>query len=76
MAEDGRKSRNPPSCAHSVDHSRVRSRQTNWNKHASADEYDTEDDGRGEGSDGEPFVGEGGVASDNMQDGYDADEYG
>jgi len=54
----------------------VRSRQTNWNKHASADEYDTEDDGRGEGSDGEPFVGEGGVASDNMQDGYDADEYG
>lgn len=42
----------------------------------SDDEYDTEDDGRGEGSDGEPFVGEGGVASDNMQDGYDADEYG
>lgn len=42
----------------------------------SDDEYDTEDDARGEGSDREPFVGEGGVASDNMQDGYDADEYG
>lgn len=42
----------------------------------SDDEYDTEDDARGEGSDREHFVGEGGVASDNMQDGYDADEYG
>lgn len=71
MAEDGR---NPRSRTHSVDDSRVR--KTNRNTHASADEYDTEEDGRGEGSDGEPFVGEGGVASDNIQDGYDADEYG
>lgn len=69
--EDGR---NPRSRTHSVDDSRVR--KTNRNTHASADEYDTEEDGRGEGSDGEPFVGEGGVASDNIQDGYDADEYG
>ncbi|KAH9321668.1 hypothetical protein KI387_016307, partial [Taxus chinensis] len=62
----------PSSRTHSADHIRVQSRQNRGNEHASGDEYDTPEDGGGEGSDGEPFVGQYGAASDELQDG---DEY-
>uniref|UniRef100_A0A0D6R266 ENT domain-containing protein n=1 Tax=Araucaria cunninghamii TaxID=56994 RepID=A0A0D6R266_ARACU len=67
-SEDGR---NPPSSrTHSADQVRMQSRQNSRNGHGSGDEYDTAVDGRGEGSDGEPYGGEYGGASD------DGDEYG
>ncbi|XP_057845103.2 protein EMSY-LIKE 3 isoform X3 [Cryptomeria japonica] len=65
---------NPPSSrTHSVDHVRIQSRQNRRNKNISGDEYDTTEDGRGEHSDGEPFVGQYGAPSDDVQDN---DEYG
>uniref|UniRef100_A0A0C9S913 TSA: Wollemia nobilis Ref_Wollemi_Transcript_9823_2053 transcribed RNA sequence n=1 Tax=Wollemia nobilis TaxID=56998 RepID=A0A0C9S913_9CONI len=67
-SEDGRHPR--PSHPHSVEHERLwRNRQYSGNQHARDDEDDTAGDGRGDGSDGEPMIGEGGVASDDQQDG-------
>ncbi|XP_057817559.1 protein EMSY-LIKE 3 isoform X2 [Cryptomeria japonica] len=72
-SEDGRQPH--PSHTLSVDHERVwRNRQYSGNQHVADDEDDTAGDGRGDGSDGEPMNGEGGVASDDQQDGEDGDE--
>jgi hypothetical protein len=73
FAEDGR---HPlPSHTHSIDRERGwRNMQYNGNQHTADDEDDTAGDGRAEGSDGEPMIGEGGVASDDQQDGDDGDE--
>lgn len=72
-SEDGR---HPlPSHTHSIDRERGwRNMQYNGNQHTADDEDDTAGDGRAEGSDGEPMIGEGGVASDDQQDGDDGDE--
>eukprot|EP00252_Welwitschia_mirabilis_P012641 TRINITY_DN2792_c0_g1_i1.p1 TRINITY_DN2792_c0_g1~~TRINITY_DN2792_c0_g1_i1.p1 ORF type:complete len:496 (-),score=141.49 TRINITY_DN2792_c0_g1_i1:551-2038(-) len=64
-----------PSNTQSIDHDRGwRNRQYSGNINAGDDEYDTFGDGRGEGSDGEPIIGEGGVASYDPHDGDDRDD--
>ncbi|KAH9301745.1 hypothetical protein KI387_013328, partial [Taxus chinensis] len=73
-SEDGR--HHPlPSHTLSVDHERVwKNRQYSGSQHVADDEDDTAGDGRGDGSDGQPMNGEGGVASDDQQEGEDGDE--
>eukprot|EP00249_Psilotum_nudum_P021267 c28040_g1_i1 orf=676-2226(-) len=71
----------PSSHTHSMERERERrSRQDSRDQHGD-DEDETAGDGRCEGSDGEPMVGEGGVASDGDdehqgEDGDDGDEDG